>query len=112
MSTDEFERHSREYANGKLSRRKFMRRLVAGGMSVAAARALVGGVSQPVGAAPRISIYGEPRGFVYGTPGVGQQGSPPGQGGDILGLRYRPRVGDNPPGKGGKVPGPLWQRNP
>ena len=99
MSQDEFAEYSRLYAKGGISRRKFLNRLIAGGVSVAAAGALVGAVTQPAGAASRAVIYG------YPAP-PGQGGTPPGQGGTPPGLRRSPPgQGGTPPGQGGTPPG-------
>ena len=99
MAQEEFAEQARLYAKGAISRRKFLSRVVAGGASLAAASALVQAVTQPAGAAPRITLYGFPD-----PPGQG--GTPPGQGGTPPGLsRNPPGLGGTPPGKGGTPPG-------
>jgi crotonobetainyl-CoA:carnitine CoA-transferase CaiB-like acyl-CoA transferase len=98
MSQDEFLEQARLYAAGSISRRRFLKRVVAGGATIAAANALVQAVSQPAFAA-RGAIYG------YPTP-PGQGGTPPGQGGTPPGLRANPPgLGGTPPGRGGTPPG-------
>jgi hypothetical protein len=90
MSESEFEQARRDYEAGHLSRRRFVVKLVAGGISAAAAVALVD-VSSAMAAPASGAIYGNP---------PGQGGTPPGLGGT-----RPPGLGGTPPGKGGTPPG-------
>jgi hypothetical protein len=89
MSESEFDEVRKDYEAGRVSRRRFVGRLIAGGISAAAAVALV--EASTAMAAPG-------SGAIYGTP--------PGQGGLPPGLQSPPPgLGGTPPGKGGTAPG-------
>ena len=62
MSENEFEEAARQYASGDLSRRRFISRLVAGGISMTAAMAFANSVSSPTAFAADGSakVYGKP----------------------------------------------------
>jgi hypothetical protein len=98
MSDEDFQEQARLYAAGGISRRRFLKRVVAGGATLAAANALVMAVAQPTQAA---------RGAVYGYPTPpGQGGSAPGKGGTPPGLlQPPPGLGGTRPGRGGTPPG-------
>jgi hypothetical protein len=73
VSNNEFEEHARRYASGHLSRRQFVNRLVAGGMTASAALAFLSATGgSTASAAPGGSAA------LYGTP-PGRGGTPPGQ---------------------------------
>lgn len=97
MSEHEFEHLRRDFEEGRVSRRRFIAKLIAGGVTAAAATALVS--ASPAMAAPG-------RAVIYGTP-PGKGGTPPGQGGNPPPLPQPPpgRPGGTPPGKGGTPPG-------
>ena len=104
MNDDILRVSSTLYADGALSRRKFMKRAVAAGISLAAARAFVDAISasaKPFGTPPGQAIYG------YLPPGQAIYGYlPPGQGGTPPGLStLPPGLGGTPPGQGGTPPG-------
>jgi hypothetical protein len=86
VAEHEFQDLSRQYAEGRLSRRKFIGALVAGGMSIAGAVAFAS-TAAAVGPPPGASgaIYGRPP---VGTPANG--GLPPGQGGTPYGQTRKP----------------------
>jgi hypothetical protein len=100
VSNSEFEEDARLYASGHLSRRQFVNRMIAGGMTASAALAFwsaTGGAT--ASAAPGGS------GALYGTP-PGQGGTPPGQGGTPPPFSSPPPgLGGTPPGHGGTPPG-------
>jgi hypothetical protein len=91
MTVEEFDDDARLHASGQLSRRKFINRLVAGGMTAAAAVAFASATAE---AAPVKG--GTPK--LYGTP-PGHGGTPPGHGGTP------PPLETPPPGHGGTPPG-------
>ena len=99
MPEDDFEESARLYEAGQMSRRRFIGRLVAGGISATAAIALVN-ASGPAAFAStfrrRDSHYGNAP-CHYGTP-PGRYGRPPG--------RYGPPPGQygNGPGRYGNAP--------
>ena len=101
MSEREFAETARQYAAGDISRRRFISRLVAGGLTFGVAVAYANGT---VGAANRrvssALVYGEgPGNSGLPTAPPGQGGTPPGQGGTP------PPFTDPPPGQGGTPPG-------
>jgi hypothetical protein len=87
VAEDEFQELSRQYADGQLSRRRFIGRLVAGGATMAAAVAFAnsGVASAAPGRGSSGAIYGRPP---VGTPPNG--GMPPGRGGTPYGLSKKP----------------------
>jgi hypothetical protein len=95
MSQDEFDENARLFEAGQLSRRRFIGRLAAGGVSVAAAVAFANATVTAAFAAPA-------SGTTYGTPPPGHGGTPPGQGGTPPG---QGKVGGTPPGHLGTPPG-------
>jgi hypothetical protein len=97
MSEREFEEISRLYAHGQMSRRRFINRLVAGGVSVAGAVAFAN-----AGAAGAFAPRKAGSGDVYGTP-PGHGGTPPGHGGTPPGQVKN--VYGVPPGHRGTPPG-------
>jgi hypothetical protein len=102
MSEREFDENAKLFAAGKISRRRFISRLVAGGVSVAAAAAFA--------TATAVGAFGAPKNFgsgdIYGTYGTppGHGGTPPGRGGTPPGQAKK--TGDGtPPGHLGTPPG-------
>jgi hypothetical protein len=114
MPEDDFEESARLYEAGQMSRRRFIGRLVAGGISATAAIALVN-ASGPAAFANtfrrRDGHYGSAP-CHYGTPpgrygqGPGRYGRPPGQYGKAPGQYGRaPGQYGKAPGHYGKAPG-------
>jgi hypothetical protein len=109
MSEIEFEQAHGAFVAGTISRRRFVRRLIAGGVTVTAAVAFAESASAK--RAPGVlagqssaTLYGNPAGL-YGKP-PGQGGTPPGQGGTPPPFSGpTPGQGGTPPGKGGTPPG-------
>jgi len=113
MSEIEFEQVRSAFVAGKMSRRRFVSRLIAGGVTVSAAMAFADSASAAPGSggSPGAAVYGNPAGL-YGKP-PGQGGTPPGQGGTPPPLDGpTPGQGGTPPGQGGAPPGRFrsWQR--
>ena len=100
MPEDDFEESSRLYESGQMSRRRFIGRLVAGGVSATAAIALVNATGPAAFANTfrhRDNVYGQTPGRYGCAPG--KYGRPPGQYGRPPGKYGRP------PGQYGKAPG-------
>ena len=107
MPEDDFEESSRLYESGQMSRRRFIGRLVAGGVSATAAIALVNATGPAAFASNwhrRDNVYGKTPGR-YGN-GPGQYGCAPGRYGKAPG-QYGKAPGQygRPPGHYGKAPG-------
>lgn len=121
MPDNEIEEANEALASGHMSRRRFVGRLVAGGVTVTAAMAFADSAlaARPVVAgakASSTSLYGDDGIYggdgVYGNPGglpgtpPGKGGTPPGQGGTPPPFSEpTPGQGGTPPGKGGTPPG-------
>jgi len=58
MSYDEFAEQARLFSAGSISRRMFLNRAVAAGLSFAAASALIGAMAEPAGAKSAGHQYG------------------------------------------------------
>ena len=98
MSEQEFDAAFKDYADGRLSRRRFINRLIGGGVTVTAAIAYANATAH---AAPPTTSSAA----LYGTP-PGQGGTPPGQGGTPPPFSSPPPgLGGTPPGQGGTPPG-------
>jgi hypothetical protein len=79
MSEQEFQQARELYASGGMSRRRFVGRMVAAGMSAVAAVAFADAFTNTVRASGH-SLYGSPKPGLYGTP-PGKGGTNPGKGG-------------------------------
>jgi hypothetical protein len=102
MAASEFEQARRDYEAGRISRRRFVQRLIGGGITAAAAIAFVD-------ASTAMAAPGS--GVLYGSP-PGQGGTPPGQGGTPPPMSTPPPgLGGTPPGKGGTPPGAEVSRS-
>jgi hypothetical protein len=118
MSENEFKQAHGAFVAGTISRRRFVRRLIAGGVTVTAAVAFAESASAKralgvLAGQSSAGLYGNPAGLygnpagLYGKP-PGQGGTPPGQGGTPPPLPGpTPGQGGTPPGKGGKPPGKV-----
>jgi hypothetical protein len=125
MSEIEFKQAHGAFVAGTISRRRFVRRLIAGGVTVTAAVAFAESASAKralgvLAGQSSAGLYGNPAGLygnpagLYGNPAglygkpPGQGGTPPGQGGTPPPLPGpTPGQGGTPPGKGGKPPGKV-----
>jgi hypothetical protein len=97
MSESEFDEAARLYASGQLGRRRFIARLIAGGVTMSAAAVFADAAMATAAKPSTAALYGQP-------PGKG--GTPPGQGGTPPPFQTPPPgLGGTPPGKGGTPPG-------
>jgi hypothetical protein len=99
MSEREFEENARRYVAGELSRRRFIQRMVMGGVSLAAAGAFANALATGAIAAPRAGS-----GQLYGN-----YGTPPGIAKKPAGFNP-PGLGGTPPGQGGTPPGQALKK--